>query len=209
MSEGTIKFACECGKAYKVPADFAGKRVKCKQCGEKVTVPSESEAVSSTRAAAVSQRSVVSSERLPKAPASAPAPKKPAQPRRPGSDTEVIEVPDIAPEMKVYQKKRDDDMKRGDGKLVLFEDKKPLKSFRLDKDPKVVGRGEKCAIRIDQPTVSKEHIKIEYQMGMFTATDQQSTNGLVVNGKKIRRAGLKDGDVIQLGDAIMRIDCAK
>ena len=34
MSEGTIKFACECGKAYKVPDSFAGKRVKCPACGK-------------------------------------------------------------------------------------------------------------------------------------------------------------------------------
>ena len=56
----SIKFACSCGKAYKVPEKFAGKRVKCKQCGEAIRVPSESEtSVQSSRAAAVSKRSVM------------------------------------------------------------------------------------------------------------------------------------------------------
>jgi pSer/pThr/pTyr-binding forkhead associated (FHA) protein len=46
-------------------------------------------------------------------------------------------------------------------------------------------------------------------MGMFIATDTGSTNGLAVNGKKVRRASLKDGDVLQLGDVVLRIDCGK
>lgn len=217
MSEGTIKFACECGKAYKVPDKFAGKRVKCKNCGETVAVPSASEPISSARAAAVSQRSVVSgsSKRLPeggsgKSAKVSSARLGSAQPaRRPGGDTQVFEAVDLTQERKKYERKRDEEMARGTGKLVLFEDGKPVKSFRLDKEPKTLGRGSSNDIQIEKKSVSKNHLRFEYMMGMFIATDTQSTNGVVVNGKKVRRASLKDGDVIQLGDVVLRIDCGK
>ncbi len=215
MSEATIKFSCECGKAYKVPDKFAGKRVRCKNCGETVAVPSASESISSARAAAVSQRSVVSgsSKRLSAeggSPAKvASARLAPAQAPRKAGDTQVIETPDISQDMKKYVRKRDEEMMRGTGKLVLFEDGKPTKSFRVDKEPKTVGRGSSNDIVIEKKTISKNHLRLEYMMGMFIATDTQSTNGLVVNGKKVRRASLKDGDVIQLGDVVLRLDCGK
>jgi hypothetical protein len=221
MSE-TIKFTCECGKAYKVKEKYAGKRIKCPECGETVAVPSSSEPVASTRASAVSQKAVVGggskrlsgegevrssksaskSGRTSSTGAAAPA-------RRPGGDTQVIDAQDLTPDMKKYVRKRDEEMMRGTAKLVLFTDGKAVKSFRLDKEPKTLGRSSSNDIQVDGKGISKSHLKFEYMMGMFIATDQQSTNGLVVNAKKIRRASLKDGDIIQLGDVVFRIDCGK
>ncbi len=34
-----ISFACNCGKRYKTPDDAAGKKLRCKSCGEAVRVP--------------------------------------------------------------------------------------------------------------------------------------------------------------------------
>ena len=34
---------------------------------------------------------------------------------------------------------------------------------------------------VEDKSVSKSHLKLEYMMGMFIATDTQSTNGMVVN----------------------------
>jgi endogenous inhibitor of DNA gyrase (YacG/DUF329 family) len=216
MSEGTIKFTCACGKAYKVKEKYAGKRIKCPECGETVAVPSASEPVASARASAVSQKAVVStSKRVSGEGSAAPgksarvASSAPAPTRRPGGDTQIVEAPDLTPDMKKYQRKRDEEMQRGTAKLVLFADGKAVKSFRLDKDPKTLGRGSSNDIQIEGKSVSKSHLKFEYMMGMFICTDQQSANGLVVNGKKIRRASLKDGDIIQLGDVVLRIDCGK
>ncbi len=212
MSEGKIKFACECGKAYKVPSEYAGKRIRCKNCGETVAVPSASEQISSARAAAVSQRSVVGSSKRIAAESGRKAVKSSrlgGATRRPGGDTQVFEAPDLTPERKKYERKRDEEMARGTGKLVLYEDGKPTKSFRMDKEPRTLGRSSSSDIQIDKKTISKAHMKFEYMMGMFIATDTQSTNGLVVNGKKVRRASLKDGDILQLGDVVLRLDCGK
>lgn len=39
-----IRFACKCGKKYKVPASRAGRRVKCEGCERVIEVPSRSTA---------------------------------------------------------------------------------------------------------------------------------------------------------------------
>jgi hypothetical protein len=226
MSEVSIKFSCECGKAYKVSDKFAGKRVKCKQCGETVTVPStSSDEIPSQRAASISQSAVLKSgpnpvvkaRREPEPePEADPEPRKSAKPSSakgartsPGGDTVVFEAPDISMKLGSYQRKREEPGNRkGEGKIVLYEDDKATKTFRLDRTGKVIGRSPKCDIVVEHPTVSKEHVRLEYTMGMYIATDNSSTNGMVVNGKRIRRASLKDNDVVQLGEAILRIDCS-
>ena len=39
MSEGQIRVECDCGKAARVPARFAGRQVKCGGCGESLRIP--------------------------------------------------------------------------------------------------------------------------------------------------------------------------
>jgi hypothetical protein len=211
----SIKFACSCGKAYKVPEKFAGKRVKCKQCDEPIRVPSESEdKVNSSRASAVSKRSVLQSQRVPAGSGTsgrreASGSKRVEAPKRAGSGTERFTAIDLSDgnELKAYQRKRDEEWKRGEGRVTYFEDGKAAKAFRLTKDDVTIGRGEECTVALPVASVSKEHVKIEYKLGTFIATDLQSQNGLVVNGKTVKRSSLKDGDILQLGEAILRVDC--
>lgn len=211
----SIKFACSCGKAYKVPEKFAGKRVKCKDCGEPIRVPSESEAsVSSTRAAAVSKRSVMSSQRVSGRSGSVSGRSAPSSSssQRKSSGTERFEPVDLSDgnQLKQYQRKRtDDEFKRGEGRVTLFDSAtgKPSKAFRLGKDDTTIGRGDACTIKLPVASVSKEHAKIEYKLGTFIVTDLQSANGVLVNSRVVRRASLKDGDILQLGEAILRVDC--
>lgn len=217
----SIKFACSCGKAYKVPEKFAGKRVKCKDCGEPIRVPSESESsIPSTRTSAVSKRSVMSSQRVSgrtpgvsgrAAPAKSGRSTPPSTPRK-SSGTERFEPVDLSEgnQLKQFQRKRtDEEFKRGEGRVTLFDAAtgKPSKAFRLGKDDTTIGRGDACTIKLPVASVSKEHAKVEYKLGTFIVTDLQSQNGVLVNGRVVRRASLKDGDVLQLGEAVLRIDC--
>jgi hypothetical protein len=210
----SIKFACSCGKAYKVPEKFAGKRVKCKDCGEPIRVPSESESsVPSSRTSAVSKRSVMSSQRLPSGTSgrssSQSARSAPLAPKKAGSGTERFEPVDLQDELKTYQRKRtDEEFSRGAGRLTLFEASgKPMKAFRLGKDDVTIGRGDANTVKIAMASVSKEHARIEYKLGTYIITDLQSTNGVLVNSRVVRRSSLKDGDVLQLGEAVLRVDC--
>ncbi len=80
-------------------------------------------------------------------------------------------------------------------------------TLEVDAEPINVGRNEDCGVQIPDASVSKEHMKIEYKLGTFISTDLQSKNGIVINGRQLRRASLAGGDVIQLGGAILRFDC--
>jgi uncharacterized membrane protein YhaH (DUF805 family) len=53
----TITASCQCGKTFRVPEKFAGKRIKCSSCGEPLSVPAASPSTSSTAATATAATS--------------------------------------------------------------------------------------------------------------------------------------------------------
>jgi len=90
---------------------------------------------------------------------------------------------------------------------VVSSNGKPMKAFRLGKEDVTVGRGDGNTVKVPTASVSKEHARIEYKLGTYIITDLQSTNGVLVNGRVVRRSSLKDGDILQLGEAVLRVDC--
>lgn len=82
------------------------------------------------------------------------------------------------------------------------------KVFPLDRvRAYVIGRLAGAEIPIDDPGVSRRHIKLTRRAdGSVDAADMRSTNGLLINGEKIDRGPLLEGDVITLGpDAVLRL----
>jgi DNA-binding CsgD family transcriptional regulator len=64
----------------------------------------------------------------------------------------------------------------------------------------VIGRLAGAEICIDDPGVSRRHIKLMRRAdGSVDAADMRSTNGLIINGEKLDRGPLLEGDVISLG----------
>lgn len=65
-----------------------------------------------------------------------------------------------------------------------------------------VGRGENCSVRFD-PTAeriaSKQHAFIEAKADGYYVTDNNSTNGTLVNGNRVETSQIHTGDVIQFG----------
>lgn len=73
-----------------------------------------------------------------------------------------------------------------------------------------IGRdGQNNDIVLDDPTVSRQHAKIRLEEGMrkgelrFYLYDLASANGTFVNGRRIQRQLLKDGDQIRLGETTL------
>ena len=63
----------------------------------------------------------------------------------------------------------------------------------------VIGRHKRSDIVIDVPTVSRSHgVLTRYDDGSWTITDSDSSNGILVNGKKVNIPSyeVKAGDVI-------------
>jgi len=87
------------------------------------------------------------------------------------------------------------------------------RSFDLESGFLTIGRGDNCSIRFDplsERVASKQHAFIETKQDGFYITDNNSTNGTLVNGQKVQTAKLNSGDTVQFGkngvEAAVRID---
>lgn len=82
------------------------------------------------------------------------------------------------------------------------------RSFPLTKEKTLIGRTEDADIRIDESfanweTVSREHAWIERQENRVVVQDNNSTNGIAINGRRTRRNVLKDGWRLAVGGVIL------
>lgn len=71
----------------------------------------------------------------------------------------------------------------------------------LGSDRILIGRGEEADVRIDSVFVSRYHALIVRNRGQDLLLDLGSTNGLLVNSRRIVRRVLKHRDLIQVGPA--------
>ncbi|MCB0271466.1 MAG: diguanylate cyclase [Bdellovibrionales bacterium] len=73
------------------------------------------------------------------------------------------------------------------------------RKYDVENDEMYIGRNEMCEIFVDDEDVSRIHAKIESTTNYVYIEDLGSTNGTLVNGEKIKRHQLQDGDRIQVG----------
>jgi ABC-type multidrug transport system ATPase subunit/ABC-type multidrug transport system permease subunit len=62
-----------------------------------------------------------------------------------------------------------------------------------------IGRAAECDLVLDSPLVSRHHARLERSGSTHLLSDLGSTNGTYVNSRRIDRAELHAGDVVQLG----------
>ena len=79
----------------------------------------------------------------------------------------------------------------------------------VDRDWLVIGRGRGSDVVIAEPTLSRAHAAIGFEEEAFFVQDLGSTNGTLVNGAREKKTTLKDGDEIQIGKLILRINLPK
>ena len=73
------------------------------------------------------------------------------------------------------------------------------RTHELTKPRVVLGRSRECDIRVSDVNVSRRHSEVRNQGDDYWIADLGSTNGTTVNGKRVERARLQDGDRITLG----------
>src|SRR6202041_1678792 len=69
----------------------------------------------------------------------------------------------------------------------------------------VVGRSSDLDMVLVEDMVSRKHAKIAMQSDQIWIEDFGSTNGTFVNGEKIKRARLKEGDRVLIGTSILKV----
>jgi hypothetical protein len=78
--------------------------------------------------------------------------------------------------------------------LVQGSDRREITTDRA-----VIGRSRECEVQIGDPNVSRKHAEIRREGGGYVVVDLGSTNGIEVNGRRVKRATLTNGDRIALG----------
>ena len=77
--------------------------------------------------------------------------------------------------------------------------------FRLSQEKQTIGRAEGVQIRLSgDDTISRPHATIGWDNGTFYIADLDSRAGTLVNGQKVHRQALSDGDTIRLGETELK-----
>jgi FHA domain-containing protein len=70
---------------------------------------------------------------------------------------------------------------------------------RVEKRRVVLGRSRECDIQVEDPNVSRRHAELRQEGPAYWIVDLDSTNGIEVNGRRVKRAKLDPGDVFTVG----------
>lgn len=89
-------------------------------------------------------------------------------------------------------------------RLIVLQKTGSARQVNLQRTPFVIGRADNCDLVLDNQLVSRSHAVIETNGNSVTIRDLQSHNGTYVNGVKVERAWLKNGDEIRLGGSQIR-----
>jgi pSer/pThr/pTyr-binding forkhead associated (FHA) protein len=76
------------------------------------------------------------------------------------------------------------------------------REFVLEQDEIVIGRSLQANISIDGNGISRQHVVIRRSGPEYGFVDLNSANGVYLNTVKTHAAVLRQGDILQLGDAL-------
>jgi pSer/pThr/pTyr-binding forkhead associated (FHA) protein len=89
--------------------------------------------------------------------------------------------------------------------IVKFEGS-VLQKVRANGGVITIGRGPDNSIAIDNLAVSNCHAQITSEQGRLVIEDLDSLNGTFVNNQRVKRAALKNGDVVMVGKHSIYVD---
>ena len=119
------------------------------------------------------------------------------------SNTNRMQVPDV----QISHAAASADHGQSVGRILLASDGKTVVERELKPGRLVIGRTPDNDLQIDSKFISRHHCQIVTQPDACLIEDLNSTNGIYVQSKRVRRYNLNDGDVVQVGQhEIMYID---
>ncbi len=80
-------------------------------------------------------------------------------------------------------------------------DQNAMRTFQLDEAMVRIGRSPDCELQLDLLNISREHARIVYENEEYAVEDLNSTNGTLLNGLLVSKSILRNGDVIEIGEA--------
>ncbi len=96
------------------------------------------------------------------------------------------------------------------GRLWAYLAGQPPTSTELAADRLLVGRGDHCNMRLDDPTVSWDHLELTRSGDALLARDLQSRNGTLLNGQRFEGSvRLRDADTLTVGSVRLVLTLTK
>lgn len=83
--------------------------------------------------------------------------------------------------------------------LIVKLENITLQTCRFDGELLCIGRSRENDIVLENLSVSRQHGQIRLHEGRFILTDMTSANGILVNGVRVTKTEIIDGDVITIG----------
>jgi pSer/pThr/pTyr-binding forkhead associated (FHA) protein len=94
--------------------------------------------------------------------------------------------------------------------MWILQSSQPDATFRIRPGAvKTVGRAPRADFVVDAALVSRLHCRITAAADNLEVVDLRSTNGTFVNGKRISKAHLADGDRLRVGRVELTVEKRK
>jgi hypothetical protein len=90
------------------------------------------------------------------------------------------------------------------GRYIEVQGPRETLLIPLGKDALHIGRGLSAELRLDESSVSRRHAILVPRPSGARILDDRSSNGTIVNGRRVSQADLHSGDVIVLGRIVLR-----
>jgi pSer/pThr/pTyr-binding forkhead associated (FHA) protein len=91
--------------------------------------------------------------------------------------------------------------------MWILQSSEPDATFRLRPGAvKTVGRAPRADFIVDAALVSRLHCRITAAADNLEVVDLKSTNGTFVNGKRVQKAQLTDGDRLRVGRVELKVN---
>ncbi|MBN2432368.1 MAG: FHA domain-containing protein [Acidobacteria bacterium] len=87
--------------------------------------------------------------------------------------------------------------------LEITEPGQATRFFPLNVPEITVGTRSECDLCLNDPNVDERHLKFIVREEMISVTDMDSRSGVLLNGKRVAREVLKDGDQIKIGHTLL------
>jgi len=93
-------------------------------------------------------------------------------------------------------------------KIMILEGGSVQTEIELEQQQLVIGRDVSNGIHLSDPSVSRRHAMLTFALDEYFIEDLGSTNGTMLNDKRITKHILKHGDLLQIGDYVLRYEQA-
>jgi diguanylate cyclase (GGDEF)-like protein len=87
--------------------------------------------------------------------------------------------------------------------LLVMSGDSAGKVFRIEIDRVIIGRSRQCDITLMDHGISRQHCAIVRDGAECLVEDMGSTNGTIVNGRRVERLALVAGDRVQIGPEVV------